>query len=53
MSHYWEKRAQKDVPKTNGVAAGLILFIFLIQGVDQSKFDRGPDLACGPDFGHA
>ena len=33
--------------------AGRIQLITLNQAVGRSKFDRGPYLACGPDFGHA
>ena len=34
-------------------AAGRIHFIILKQAAGLSKFDRGLDLTCGPDFGHA
>ena len=34
-------------------AAGRIHFIILNQAVGRTKFDHGPDLARGPDFGHA
>ena len=33
--------------------AGRILFIILNQAAGQTKFGRRPDLAHGPDFGHA
>ena len=35
------------------MAVGSIMFIILNQAVGRSKFDHGPDLAHGPDFGHA
>ena len=34
-------------------AAGHIHFIILNQAAGWTKFDLGPDLARGPDFGHA
>ena len=33
--------------------AGRILFIILNQAASRTKFGHGPDLARGPDFGHA
>ena len=33
-------------------AADRIHFIILNQAAGRTKFDRGPDLARGPDFGH-
>ena len=35
------------------LAVGRIQFIVLNQAAGRSKFDRGPDLARGPDLGHA
>ena len=35
------------------LSAGRIHFIILNQAAGWSKFDCRPDLACGPDFGHA
>ena len=34
-------------------AVGRIHLIILNQAAGWTKFDRGPDLARGPDFGHA
>ena len=49
----WGERISVGLRLTTILAAGRILFIWWIKPVGKSKFDQGPHLARGLDFGHA